>query len=687
MMTDPEANASQTAWWKTSIKIAVDDYLFLLFLRYSVDARLLSTPEALEHPQLEAIFNQAFGLVQKQSSQHDLCKSTESQWRDQKRIILHELAPRYRAYREQELQLAGPAWTQQHDLQQPYHTPDTPRAGSEPQQDVDDPDQYRRSTSVSTPRNQRSTPGDRKRQRSETVGAGDPKTPGEKNGKRARGPQSHACLACGKVFPFLSKLHDHEKTHSPAKNLACPYCNKSFKRVREVNAHLKSVHKVELSAQQLKDIITGVLPMPPSMSPLPPVMTGMVPGQGGQGGGLPPTPAGMPVTPAYSLPPPTPQNLAPPPRPSPRMQFQSPYTPGPTPENFAPTPGDDYGEDAYTPRTTMGDDPERSSLISGVISAAAQQLPQPQAVTQGVGNPALGATTVMPTTMATPAQTPQSTQIMPSVGSMMESDTMAGNGLTLPPLINLPPPSGDRSVVAPTPQSVVDPDLSPIPPPQVMVSVSAAGAAGAANVGRDEVMTYAPQVQQQPNGVSGVSGVSGVFGDSAISSLPSAQAAPPPQSPQSQQPQPQQNPNQNSNPDKPMFPNILLHNPQPVQNPPAMLEQIPPQNQHQQKQEQESTKQEPVSPVLRVKPEGSSGLLDTVSETKLLAADQLSRENKDKDNAALPGGENQVGTTSGPASGGSSIVATPNPDENDENIIKDSLFPTDKCQSKPSSSS
>ncbi|KAI5819300.1 hypothetical protein BZA77DRAFT_167963 [Pyronema omphalodes] len=679
MMTDPDTNSSQTAWWKTTIEIPVVDYLFLLFLSYSVDARLLMTPEALEHPQLEAIFNQAFGLVQKQSPQHNLSKSTESQWRDQKQIILHTLAPLYKAHREEELMLAVPVRPQQNEVRQPYNTPDTPRAGSEPQQDPEDSDQYRRSTSVSTPQNQRSTPGGRKRQRSETVGTGDPKTPGEKNGKRARGPQSHACVTCGKVFPFLSKLHDHEKTHSPAKNLSCPYCNKSFKRVREVNAHLKSVHKVELSAQQLKDIITGVLPMPPSMSPVPPVMTAMVPGQGGQGGGLPPTPAGMPTTPAYSLPPPTPKNLAPPPRPSPRMQFQSPYTPGPTPENFAPTPGDDYGEDAYTPRTTIGDDPERSILISGVISAAAQQLPQPQVVTQGAGNPAHGATTVIPTAMATPAQTPQSKQSMPSMGCMMESDTMAGNGLTLPPLINLQS-SGDRSLVAPTSQNVVDPNLSPIPPQS---SAPAAGAAGTANVGRDEAMPYAPQVQQQPNGVSGVSGAGGT----PISSLPIAQVAPPPQSPKSQQSQPQQNLNQNPNPDKPIFPDILLHNPQPVQNPPAVLEQISVQNQQQTKHEQEPTKQESMSPIVRVKPEESADMMNAVSETKLLVVDQLSRENKDKDNAALQGGENQPGTTSGSASGGSSIVATPNHNETDEELIKASLFPVDKCQSKPSSSS
>ncbi|KAI5857700.1 hypothetical protein BZA05DRAFT_330968, partial [Tricharina praecox] len=65
----------------------------------------------------------------------------------------------------------------------------------------------------------------------------------EKPGKRTRGgPQDHVCPACGKKFPFLSKLKDHLKTHSTEKVLGCHLCSKRFKRSREVNAHLKSVH-------------------------------------------------------------------------------------------------------------------------------------------------------------------------------------------------------------------------------------------------------------------------------------------------------------------------------------------------------------------------------------------------------------------------------------------------------------
>ncbi|KAF8542947.1 hypothetical protein BDD12DRAFT_683211, partial [Trichophaea hybrida] len=55
-------------------------------------------------------------------------------------------------------------------------------------------------------------------------------------------PQEHICQVCRKKFPFLSKLTDHMKTHSNEKLLQCQHCRKSFKRTREVNAHLKSVH-------------------------------------------------------------------------------------------------------------------------------------------------------------------------------------------------------------------------------------------------------------------------------------------------------------------------------------------------------------------------------------------------------------------------------------------------------------
>ncbi|KAI5796563.1 hypothetical protein EDC01DRAFT_651799 [Geopyxis carbonaria] len=63
-----------------------------------------------------------------------------------------------------------------------------------------------------------------------------------KPGKRARGPQKHFC-ECGRDFPYVSKLRDHQKAHEVVKNIKCDYCTKVFKREREVTAHVKSVHK------------------------------------------------------------------------------------------------------------------------------------------------------------------------------------------------------------------------------------------------------------------------------------------------------------------------------------------------------------------------------------------------------------------------------------------------------------
>ncbi|PUU82230.1 hypothetical protein B9Z19DRAFT_1099326 [Tuber borchii] len=52
----------------------------------------------------------------------------------------------------------------------------------------------------------------------------------------------HKCDACGKAFPYLSKLKDHKHIHRPDKPLPCNYpdCLKSFKRPRELQAHRKT---------------------------------------------------------------------------------------------------------------------------------------------------------------------------------------------------------------------------------------------------------------------------------------------------------------------------------------------------------------------------------------------------------------------------------------------------------------
>lgn len=105
----------------------------------------------------------------------------------------------------------------------------------------------------------------------------------EPPGKRGKGPQEHFCHKCNRVFPFKSKLDDHMKTHSTEKARQCPKCDKRFKREREVHAHLKSVHKVEMAQTQAQPSpapwVAGtsppfalpVLQLPPPPPPPPPL--------------------------------------------------------------------------------------------------------------------------------------------------------------------------------------------------------------------------------------------------------------------------------------------------------------------------------------------------------------------------------------------------------------------------------
>ncbi|KAL7275238.1 hypothetical protein RUND412_001826 [Rhizina undulata] len=50
-------------------------------------------------------------------------------------------------------------------------------------------------------------------------------------------PPMHHCPNCNKSFKYLSKLLDHNITHTESKAFECQHCGKSFKREREVKAH------------------------------------------------------------------------------------------------------------------------------------------------------------------------------------------------------------------------------------------------------------------------------------------------------------------------------------------------------------------------------------------------------------------------------------------------------------------
>ncbi|KAL7272785.1 hypothetical protein RUND412_004397 [Rhizina undulata] len=58
----------------------------------------------------------------------------------------------------------------------------------------------------------------------------------------------HCCPECQKSFRYVSKLRDHELTHSQMKEYGCNSCSKRYVRKRELVRHIKKNHSKFLSS-------------------------------------------------------------------------------------------------------------------------------------------------------------------------------------------------------------------------------------------------------------------------------------------------------------------------------------------------------------------------------------------------------------------------------------------------------
>lgn len=66
--------------------------------------------------------------------------------------------------------------------------------------------------------------------------------PAKRQLKRPVGPKNHKCDVCGMAFPCLSKLTDHQLTHSGIKEHECPVCGRAFAKKSNLTVHLR-IHK------------------------------------------------------------------------------------------------------------------------------------------------------------------------------------------------------------------------------------------------------------------------------------------------------------------------------------------------------------------------------------------------------------------------------------------------------------
>lgn len=329
--------SNPTDWWMLDIRMKMLEFIYHVVVTLGVESALLdssSLDSLVDDPKLDSAIHLVYRRLRLPGSQGDPPHRTPTEWHQDKRKILECLVPIHQGQpsfepvvdaveiqqftTHQAPENSYEPWAtlgittgytkqQQQRLLQPYHTPQTPgnlldrdRAPSETGTVSDNTVTLGDSQAPFSPAHSVSR-GRRKRSTSSMQN--------DKPEKRTRGgPQDHVCSACGKKFPFLSKLKDHLKTHSSEKGLGCNLCPKKFKRAREVNAHLKSVHKIDIqNTDAPAPSVSSHSHSPLSMNPATPAS---------------PHPSAFPPTPGSSSsyqphPPPLPPPPLPP-RPSPR---------------------------------------------------------------------------------------------------------------------------------------------------------------------------------------------------------------------------------------------------------------------------------------------------------------------------------------------------------------------------------